>query len=350
MAALVALLSALGRAIKRDLGSFLSVRLNNFFLFAALLIYSSLVSGMKPVASIPFLALLGFLLLFPLSSDPLNKVPATRLALWPLTRQQRLGLRLASLALSPVAWLAAIILLATASPLTAVLFLALVLGIGGLSALGIQLAKCVPPFNLQYYVPQLPGRLGGLVRNNVRQMICVLDLYVAILLSIAGWAYRWSGLNPHADASALPILALLVALAWSTYAQCLFGLDSASGLTRYRLLPLRGWQILLAKDVAFLGILLVLVLPLSLRAGLTFGLAAVAIGRYPSLALHLPQQRWRFASGDLRFGVPQIVAGTGLGFAESQNGPWFLMIAALAYVISLYYGGRYWDRVRQRSR
>jgi hypothetical protein len=44
----------------------------------------------------------------------------------------------------------------------------------------------------------------------------------------------------------------------STYAQSLFGLElgSGSGMTRYHLLPLGGWEILLAKDIAFLAMLL----------------------------------------------------------------------------------------------
>ena len=59
------------------------------------------------------------------------------------------------------------------------------------------------------------------------------------------------------------MIGLLVALALSPYAQSLFGLDLESGVTRYRLLPLRGWEVLTAKDIAFLGLLFVLLLPLN---------------------------------------------------------------------------------------
>ena len=50
----------------------------------------------------------------------------------------------------------------------------------------------------------------------------------------------------------MPVLSILIALALITYAQSLFGVDFGSGMTLYRLLPLRGWEILLAKDLAFL--------------------------------------------------------------------------------------------------
>ena len=186
-----------------------------------------------------------------------------------------------------------------------------------------------------------------MVVNNAREMLSLLDPYLAILLSAAGCAYRL--LNAHPDPAAFPILAFLVSLALSTYAQCLFGLDSASGVSRYRLLPLRGWQILAAKDIAFLAILFVLVLPLSPGPGLTFGLVALAVGHFPSVGSHRPQRRWRFSSGRLVFGVVQVVGGAMLGGAESQQGPWFLLAAAAACGLSLWRCGRTWERAGRGS-
>jgi hypothetical protein len=344
LAAIIAILRALGRVVKRDLGTLRSVQFNNFFLFAMLLTYSSLASSKKPAGATPFLVLLGLVLLFPLSSDPLKKIPPIRLELWPLSGTQRWRLRLASLALSPVLWIAVVILAATGSPVAAVFLLVVALIMQGFLVLASSLARRAPRWNPYRNVPQIPGKLGGMIRNNIRQMLTVLDFYAAILLCIAGNAYRW--LSPHPEPRAFPIMAFLVGLALSTYAQCLFGLDSASGLTRYRLLPLRGWQILLAKDAAFLGILFVMVLPLSPGPGLTFGLIAVAVGRYPSVVLRLPQKPWRFSSGDFRFGVLQMVLGTALGFGVYENGKWFLIPVVLAYLASLYSGGRSWDRGR----
>src|SRR4051794_39406258 len=116
---------ALWRAVRRDLGTFASFRANNFFLFVGLLMAGALSSGVEPVSSYPFLLLLAILLLVPLSSDPLAKIPPTRLASWPLDAGQRVTLRAAGLALSPVLWLAAAILFRTAKIALALLALPL---------------------------------------------------------------------------------------------------------------------------------------------------------------------------------------------------------------------------------
>lgn len=333
---------ALGRAVRRDLGTFQSIKVNNFFLFVALLVWAALQSGLEPKSAEPFIALMVFLLLFPLSADPFARIPAYRLASWPLGTAQRFGLRLASVLLSPVLWLAGLILFTTARPATALFFIAVAIGIQAVTVLGKQVVKRAPHWNLLRHIPQLPGPLGGLIRKNTREMLSVLDTYLAIILSIAGSAYRF--LSPHADPAAFPILALLIAVALSTYAQCLFGLDVLSaGMTRYGLLPLRGWAVLLSKDIAYLGILLVLVLPLNPGAGLTFGMTALAIGRYPSVYLHAPQRRWRFTGGRVFPGVVQGIAGGALGFGESQQGVLFLAAAA-AWLVSLYLFGNSLDR------
>jgi len=333
----LAILRALSLAVRRDLASFQSVKVNNFFLFVALLMYGALESGVKPASAYPFLLLLGFLLLFPLSSDPLGKIPPDRLASWPLDAVERFALRLASLALSPILWLTFFLMLKTSASL-ALFFLGTAIAIQGCIVLGSRVARRAPRWNPWRHIPQVPGRLGGLVRNNTREMLSVLDTYIALLLSLGGSAYRF--LSPHPNPDAFPILALLVALALSTYAQSLFGLDSASGATRYRLLPLRIWQILLAKDIAFLGVLFGLVLPLAIGPGLTFGLAALAIGHFASVRLHLPLERWRFTSGRLTFGVAQVLAGFALGFAEYHRGAGFLLFAAGGWVVSLYLAPR----------
>jgi hypothetical protein len=322
-------LKALRRAVARDLAG--SFRANNL-LFLGLL-------GSSAAA---LLILLGLLLLFPLSSDPLGRIPPARLALWPLSRWQRLGLRLASLALSPVVWIGVLILLKTKRPELALAFCGLALGMQGALALGRYMAKRDPHWDLLGDIPQFPGRLGGLVRKNLRETLSLLDPYAALLLSLAGGAYRIFGAHP--DPAAFTIMGLLVALAMSTCTQSLFGLDGDGGVTRYRLMPMRGWEILVAKDVAFLAILFVLLLPLDHGPGMTFGLVALAFGHHSSVLLGLPQQRWRFASGALPFGAMQTAAGMGVGFLEHEQGLLVLVAAAMGYVASVYYYGRVWER------
>ncbi|HTQ56943.1 MAG TPA: hypothetical protein VMI94_20890 [Bryobacteraceae bacterium] len=342
MAALIAILKALRHAVGRDLGTFESITVNNLFLFVALLCYGALNSGQPPHSAEPFFVLLGFLLLFPLSADPLGRIPPSRLSLWPLTTRQRLGLRLGSLALSPVTWVGLLILWRTARPTLALAFLALAAAIQAAAALARYAVRHNRHWDVLRDIPVLPGRLGGLVRKDLRQMLSVLDPYAAALLSLGGGLYRAAG--RHADPVAFSILSLLVALSLSTYGQSLFGLDIGSGITRYRLLPLPGWQLLLAKDLAFLTLLLVLLSPLDPGPGMTLGFAALAAGHHSSVLMEIPHQRWRFTGGRLLpVGALQAMGGMALGFLESARGPVVLLLTAVAWLVSLWFYGRRWD-------
>jgi len=349
LAAIIALLKALARALRRELRTFLSFKLNNLFLLAALIAYSAIVSGLKPWAATPFFLLLGSLMLFPMSSDPLARIPASRLALWPLSTRQRVALRLASVGLSPILWITLAFLALTRRFAIALLFLIVALTAQGLAAIGTRAAAFKPNLDPLRHVPRFPGRLGGLIRLNLRQLLSVLDFYAALLLAISAAAWRWFGAK--ADPEGFAPLAMLIALTLSTGTQASFGLDSDAGLTRYALLPLRGWQVLIAKDAAFFSLLLVLILPLGARAalgsGLTFGMMAIALGRYPSLILQPAQHRWRFAAGDFRFGAAQIILGSSMGFAQFRISNWFLIAACAVYLISLLAGAWYWDRVNR---
>ncbi len=329
MAALRAILGALGRAVGRDLAD--SFKANN-------LLFLALLGGSAKALFVLF----GFLLLFPLSADPLSKIPAARAAVWPLSRGQRLGLRLASFAFSPVAWAAMLIFLMTKQAGLALEVCGLGVAMQATRAAGRYLVKRDPHWDMLGDIPQWPGRLGGLFRKDLREMLSLLDPYAAALLSLCGSAYRIFAAHP--DPAAFSIMSLLAALAMSTCAQSLFGLDGGAGVTRYRLAPLRGWEILLAKDAALLAILCVVLLPLDYAPGLTFGLVALAVGHKSSILLELPQQRWRFASGNLAFGAMQTALGLGLGFLEHQRGPVVLALAAAGCAASAFYYGRQWDR------
>jgi hypothetical protein len=340
VAALNAILTALRRAVGRDLMTLWSIKVNNFFLFIALLIYGALESGVKPSSAEPLLALTGLLLLFPASEDPLSKIPSSRLRLWPLDAAQRITLRLASLLLSPVLWITAGILWKTASLSVSLSFLAIVVAVQVGSIGGIGLVRRIPAWNPLRHIPQLPGRYGGLIRNNLREICSLLDFYLALILCALG-AWYWF-LYAHPDPSAPPIISILIALALSTYTQSLFGLDSAPGMTRYRLLPLTGWEILLAKDIAFLLALIALILPFTLGTGLTFGLVALTLGHHSSVYLKIPQKRWRFAGGRLLpVGAVQALGCVSLAFYERSHGPIVLIPVTALWALSVYfYGGR----------
>jgi hypothetical protein len=283
------------------------------------LVYGALQSGLPPWSAYPFLALLGLLLLLPASSDPLARVPPERLKLWPVSGGQKVLLRVVSLAFSPALWLSAL------QPIL-------------LIPLALQCLVPLPRGQAIVKFPLLPGRPGGLITNNLREMLSLLDTWLAILLALLATCYRI--FFPHPDPESLPILGILVALALSTYAQALFGLDFGSAVTRYRLLPLPGWQILFAKDAAFLAILAVLVLPLQPLPALTFGLTALTIGHHSSMRLRLTQKRWRFAAGRLLpVGALQAIVSLTLGFLEMRMGLIVLLAVTAVWALSLWWYG-----------
>ena len=83
--------------------------------------------------------IMGLVVLFPMSTDPLRKIPASRLELWPLTTRERWVLRALSPWVNPVTWgLAAAAVWAARGKLTVGLW-ALVAGVfvAGFLALGV---------------------------------------------------------------------------------------------------------------------------------------------------------------------------------------------------------------------
>ena len=74
-------------------------------------------------------------------------------------------------------------------------------------------------------------------------MLSTLDFCAGFILTSPALVLRARGLLP---AEALFPLTLVVMVTISTCAQSLFGLDGHGGLSRYRLLPIAGWQILAA--------------------------------------------------------------------------------------------------------
>lgn len=341
MAALTAILNALSKVVRRELRTLLSVTLNNFFLVAAFLTYGSLAGGRPPLAAAPFFFLLALFLLFPASGDPLDKIPQTTLSLWPLTRRQRAVLRMASLGLSPIT-LVALLIVVTVHTWSALILAVVLFCIRGLAFLGVRTKKRWPRIYPPRLVPALPTSLGRLISLNFRQVLCLLDFYLAIVVSVLGCCYRFLSHNP--DGAAFPILAILTGLAFSTYSESLFGMETRGSLMLYKVLPLRGWQVLLAKDVAYVAVTCLLTLPLDFPAGITFALTALAIGRFPSLTNWTAQRRWRFSSGDIRFGFIQIFLASGVAFKAAYGDLWFMATALAGYIASVLIGGWYWDR------
>jgi len=159
-------------------------------------------------------------------------------------------------------------------------------------------------------------------------------------------AYRLTG--QPLDPAAPRIMALVTTLALSTHTQVLLGIDG-HGAERYSLMPIRGWRILFAKDLAFLALLAPLVAPLDFLAGMMGGGAALVIGHFQSVNKLVLQVPWRFTAGALfPTGVIQIIALFSVGNSVSTQSAPLIAGCLAAWLASLFFCGWQWDR-RKRS-
>lgn len=334
MARLAAVLRALARVVARDQKSIQSVAGNNFFIVTVLLL--------QRAGGFIYL-IIGLTLLFPLSTDPLRKIPASRLGLWPLEAGERRLLRALSPWINPMTWIiAGLGLWAGRGQITP--------GLWGLAAALVAAAFLLsdlpfaPADAVWRRIPQFPGALNQLIRKNLREILSTLDFYCALILSLATLLFRVFG--PPLPREAFLGLAVMVVLALSSFAQCLFGLDGRGGRSRYHLLPLRGWQILAAKDAALFAVWIPLLLPVAWLAGMGAAFVALAIGHAPSVQSTRPQTRWRFSTGSsvmLGLGQAGLMGMAAAGIFLSS--PLFLIPCVAGWLASL----RIYGRVVERS-
>jgi len=333
MARPVAILRALATAYRRDWTALQSLVGNNFFWLVLLLLGQA--------GALVYL-IMGLVLLFPLSTDPLRKIPASRMALWPITRRELWIVRLAGPWINPLTWGLAVGAVWSAGRTTTVGLWAL---LAGMFAVAFALSHVPSPGHTPMWrsVPGIPGPLDQLVRKNLREILTTLDFYCAAILSLAVLAWRLFG--PALPHEALMAMTVLTLGALSGYAQCLFGLDGEGGHSRYRLLPLRGWQLLLAKDIAYLMALFPLVLPLAPVAAMGGAFVVLAVGHAPAVENPRPQTRWRFSSGGpLGNGVVQMIAMAMTVSSIFSMSLWFLAPAVAAWMISVWWYGRGLER------
>jgi len=329
VARVVSILAALWKAVRRGgkrAGSFAS---NNLFVVSVALLFFK-----DPGGFLSLNVLIGLVLFFPLSADPLRKIPPARLGLWPLERGERGLLRVLSLWLNPVACVLAAVafrrtvtwgLWAAMAALFAVAFIAPRVPRGG-------------PYSLLPGMPHFPGVLDQLIRKNLRASLTTLDFYCALAIATAGCGFRAAGLLPR---EAFLPMSIGVILALSTCAANLFGLDGEQGMMRYRLLPLAGWQVLAAKDAAFLLVALVLTAPLSPAGGMAAAITALAYGHYASVMRRHPDTRWRFSTTTSAVGGLLQVVVMATAAAGVVNGSVLVLLpCAAAYAWSTWYWGK----------
>jgi hypothetical protein len=108
-------------------------------------------------------------------------------------------------------------------------------------------------------IARLPGRLGPLVHKEQRSVSRVLDLWAGLLLVLAAAALALAAYMSSTYRQA--ILVIVCALNINVTLNGL-GLDRPAGLTRYLILPIRGKDLFLAKNVAVMVAVAVQVMPL----------------------------------------------------------------------------------------
>ena len=334
MARLAAILRALWWAIRRDQKSVFAFTGNGFFIVSVVVMMD---------AGLFIYLLVALVAIIPLSTDPSQKIPVSRLGCWPLTRVELWILRMASPWVNPMTWVLASLAVAVGAGKVTIglwLFIAAIV-VGGFVVSSI-------PKTFEYAVlrrvPSFPGILNQLIRKDLRQILSILDVYLAGLLSGFTAVVRLSGI--HLPSQGLMILTALVVLSFSSYTLSLFGLDVPAGLSRYRLLPLRGWQSLVSKDLSVLLVALPLLAPLQPAPGIGATLVALAIGHRSSIGTRRMQSPWRFSQGAsfLPLGLTHAVGIVSASAMISYHGPMLLVPCVAGWGWSIFHYGRAIER------
>jgi hypothetical protein len=260
--------------------------------------------------------------------------------LWPLSNGEHRLLRAVSPAINPLTWLIAGLVAwgARGKVSWGLCALAAAVFAGGFLLSSAMAGRTGRVRRL----PHFPGVLDQLIRKSLRELLATLDFYCALVLSLA--ALFWRIAMPPLPAEAWLAMMLLILLALSSYSQCLFGLEGEAGRSRYKLLPLHGWQVLAAKDAAFLCVALPLTMPLAPLAAIGAVLVVLAMGHAPSVTSRREQTRWRFSTGDsVVFGLGQTALMTMAGAAIYLSSALFLLPCLAAWSVSLWHYGRQFE-------
>jgi hypothetical protein len=213
----------------------------------------------------------------------------------------------------------------------------------------------------------VPGRLGGLVEKEQHDVRTVLDLWLGVLIVLSASVASLVIVLPPIFRVAIVVLVFLLNI--NVTINC-FGSDRPSSLCRYRILPIRGSQILLAKNVALTLMVGVQLSPLMLIGLWQHGVGEVAVevvvatvlllthlawGNFVSIAAPLKMRPHRFApNGSILTALASMVVGSAPGvtliglFYSEEPARWsvaaIVTVAIGAYVGSLHYAGQSFER------
>jgi hypothetical protein len=221
---------------------------------------------------------------------------------------------------------------------------------------------------------RIPGPAGSLAAKDFRYFRRLLDPYLGVLVAALGCFYLITA--DTVSAGVVLVFLLVVFVPNASLAFNLFGLDNRAGIDRLKLLPVTGATILLGKNLAFLMMVSVQVMPLILlacwRLGMSLGVFGflvagalagmyMAWGNWMSVNHPLKMQFFQFAppnglvleaiTGIIFGSLPGIVAvyflHTG-GLRAAWKIAFGLSFSGLVYFVSLWHMGNRFSRKQDR--
>ena len=169
----------------------------------------------------------------------------------------------------------------------------------------------------------LPGRLGGLVMKDFRYFCRLLDTYLGVAAAMLAGLYLVVAIEP--SAGVFWSLIVIVFLCNAAVPFNSFGLDNRAGMDRYALLPLNGTAILLSKNLAYLMIVGVQLLPILILAAWRLGIAASVLGLLEAAALacaYLTWGNWMSVNHPLKMQFFRF-ANSGAAVVDAMGGIFF---------------------------
>jgi len=215
-----------------------------------------------------------------------------------------------------------------------------------------------------------PGRFGGLVRKEQQDLRKLLDIWPGVLLVAAvSVASLFFPVRPIVRQS---IIVIVFVFNTNAIMNC-FGLNTSAELNRYAILPLRGQDVLLVKNLGLMmivaGQLAVLILTAAWQSGLSEAgadilvagvllLSHLAWGNPVSVAAPFKVQPYHFASSGspvtaLIGSAIGSTPGVGVLILLHSKSPWavagivgLLLLSVVLYRVSLRYSGRSFEHER----
>jgi hypothetical protein len=229
-----------------------------------------------------------------------------------------------------------------------------------------------PPANRVASLFRLPGRLSGLVHKEQNYLRKLPVVWAGLLLTLAYSQIFWLGAPHPVSYQAVILILLSMNMGLSSNS---FGLDAPSEINRYLLFPLRGRDILLGKNLGFVVVVaaqLSVTLPFAFwRLGwqeVSFGLieaaalsfAYLAWGNLASISMPFKMRFYQFTSGGsaivaIACHVFCSLPGVVIIYMTRFNSEILaaklvavLSLTTLAYLASLYFAGRKFERDWQK--